>query len=303
MNDEYNELIDQICNELNIKVSRIADSWTTILEKDGITHYINGYKFDNNTHALGNIVDDKGLFFELLKLKNLPTIEHKVIMKDYYNQDEAIKYFNDHNQEIIVKGNLGTCGREVFKVNNVGALLNKINFLFKTQYSISLCPYYDIENEYRVILVNHEPMAIYGKIRPTVIGDGKTNVKDLALKFNPNFYSKKENQNKIRNPKYIPKLNEEIQLNYQFNLSEGAIMFIEIDNDLKEKLLSLASKVSKETNLGFASVDIIKTTDNQLLIMEANSGVMMINFMKLSPQGREIGYKVYKKAIEGMFNL
>ena len=80
-------------------------------------------------------------------------------------------------------------------------------------------------------------------------------------------------------------------------------MFLDIESNLKEQLINLATKVAKETNLSFASVDIIKTTDDNLYIMEANSGVMMINFMKLSKDGYEIAYNTYKKAIERMFNL
>lgn len=295
---EFNKLIKEIGEELNIKVTLLSDNWLTILEKDSNIKYIQGYKFSLNDHGLGNIVDDKGLFYDLMIYKNLPIIEHFVIFKDY-NKKIILDYFNNHNKEIIVKGNIGTCGKEVFKINDEQSLFSKIDELFKSQFSISLCPYYDIVNEYRVIVLNHEPRLVYGKKRPVVIGDGISTLKELAYAFNESYYGDKKHLNKLSN--YIPKKDEQVTLNFQFNLSNGAKLFLDIDEELKEKLIELALGVSKQTNLIFGSIDIILTSDNKLMIMEANSGVMMNNLMNLIPNGREIAKSIYSDAIKLMF--
>ena len=80
---EFNKLIKEIANELNIKVTLLSDNWLTVLEKDNNINYIQGYKFGLNNHALGNILDDKGLFYDFLNNKNLQIIEHKVLYKNY----------------------------------------------------------------------------------------------------------------------------------------------------------------------------------------------------------------------------
>ena len=294
---EFNNLIKEICDELNINITLLSDNWLTVLEKDNNINYIQGYKFGLNNHALGNIIDDKGLFYDLLTYKHLPIIEHFVIFKDY-DEKIVLKYFNNHNREIVIKGNIGTCGSEVFKVNNEVDLFNKINELFLSQFSISLCPYYDIKNEYRVIVLNNESRFVYGKKRPIIIGDGKSSLKELACKFNPVYYQEKGHCNDLID--YIPKEKEEIMLNFQFNLSRGAVLFTDIPSDLKEKLVSLSLDVSKSCGLVFGSVDIILTSDNRLLIMEANSGVMMNNLMKLIPNGKEIARNIYCDAIKLM---
>lgn len=297
--EEFNKLIQDIGKSLDIKVTLLSDNWLTVLEKDGDIHYIQGYKFDLNNHGLGNIVDDKGLFYDLLIYKNLPIIEHNVLFENY-DKDFVLEYFNSHNQEVIVKGNIGTCGKQVYKISDIKTLFDTIDDLLKSQFSISLCPYYDIVNEYRVIVLNNEARVIYGKKRPIVIGDGKKTLKELATSFNPIFYSKEKNLIGISD--YIPQKNEEVILNYQFNLSNGALMFVDIDEDLKNELISLALKVSKEVGLTFGSVDIIKTSDNELLIMEANSGVMMNNFIKLNKEGYSIAKALYRDAILLMFS-
>lgn len=295
--EEFNKLIQSIGEELNIKVTLLSDNWLTILERDNEIHYIQGYKFDLNNHGLGNIIDDKGLFYDLLTYKNLPIIKHHVLFQNY-NKEIVLDYFNSHNKEIVIKGNVGTCGKEVYKVNNEKDLFEKIDYLFQSQFSISLCPYYDIINEYRVIVLNDEVRVVYGKTRPIVVGNGKSTLRELANFFNPLYY---QGDKLLKLDDYIPKENEEVILNFQFNLSNGALMFLDIKPSLKKVLEDLALKVSKEVNLMFGSIDIIKTRDNRLLIMEANSGVMMNSFIKQHENGYEIAKNIYKDAISLMF--
>jgi len=296
--NEFNKIIKEIGKELGIKVTLLSDNWLTVLEKNNEIHYIQGYKFDLNNHGIGNIMDDKGLFYDLMSYKHLPIIEHKVIFSDY-QKDDVLAFFNSHNKEIIVKGNIGTCGMEVFKVNDEERLFKVIDDLFLKEFSISLCPYYDIINEYRVIVLDNEARIIYGKERPKVIGDGVSNVKALAIKYN-SLYLKKEEL--IDNKDYIPKKGEEVILNFQFNLSRGATMFNDIPNNLKAELINLALKVTKSLDITFGSVDIIYTKDNRFYVMEANSGVMMDNYIRFNKEKGYIdAYNLYKDAIKLMF--
>ena len=297
--DTFIEIIDKICNELSIKITHLSDEWLSVLEKNNKIHYIQGYKFDLNNHGIGNILDDKGLFYDLLSYKKIPCVYQKVLFSDY-NKKEVLDFFNKNNGKIIVKGNIGTCGKEVYKVCDETELFNVIDKLFLSQFSISLSPYIEAKYEYRVIVLNNEERIVYGKIKPYVIGDGIHTIYELAINFN-NYY--KDNKDKIRNYDYIPRLNEKITLNYQFNLSNGALMFTNINKELKEKIVNLAKKVSKELNITFGSIDIFETYNNELLVLEANSGVMMNNFIKQEKNGYHEAYSLYKDAIKLMFNI
>jgi len=297
--DIFNEIIEKIGNELDIKVTHLSDNWVNVLEKNREIHYIQGYKFDLNNHGIGNIIDDKGLFNDLLVYKKIPCVYQKVIFNDYKRED-VLDFFNKNNREIIIKGNIGTCGKEVYKVDNEIDLFNVIDKLFLSQFSLSLSPYIEAKSEYRVIILNNDVRVIYGKIKPFIIGDGIHTIYELAIKFN-DYY--KENKDKLKNPNYIPKVNEKIILNYQFNLSNGALMFQEIENNLKERLITLAKIVSNNLNITFGSIDIFETSNNELLVLEANSGVMMNNFIKQNSNGYDIAYNLYKDAIKLMFNI
>lgn len=292
--DNFNDIIENICHELNIKLSYTSDKWVKVLEKDNKVRYIQGYKFDLNHHGIGSIIDDKGLFYDICKIKDIPIINHYVIFKDY-DKDQILNYFHQNNDILIVKGNIGTCGNEVYKVESKDELFNIIDDLLLSQYSISLCPYYEIKNEYRTIYLNKELRIIYGKEKPFVIGDGISNIKELAIKYNDYYLDHMIDSN------YIPKNNEKVILNYQFNLSRGAKMFLDIDDELKKRIISLSQDVIKKLDLSFVSVDIVHTVDNKLLIMEANSGIMMDNFIRFNYDKQSDVYNLYCDAIKTMF--
>ena len=95
--------------------------------------------------------------------------------------------------------------------------------------------------------------------------------------------------------------NEEFQYNWKFNLSQGSIAKKVDDNILSEKIINLARSVCEEINLRFGSVDIIQTTNDDLLVLEVNSEVMMDNYIRLMPDGYITAKRVYKKAIEKSF--
>ena len=296
--NEFNDLIKKICNELKIKLTLLPDGWLKILEKNNQIHYISGYRFDNNCYAIGEVMNDKGLFHEVLKIKNIPVVEQEIIFKDY-DKEKIINYFKDHNQKIIVKGNTGNAGKEVFKVTDLKKLFDVIDSLFLKEYSISLSPFYNILNEYRVIVLNKEVRLIFGKIKPYVIGDGVKNIYQLAVEYN-DYY--KNHVDLIENGDYIPAKNVKIDLDFKFNLSSGGKIFLEIPSDLKNRIKLLALDVCRTLNIFFASIDIILTDDQKMLVLEANNGVTLNNFKKQSPNSSKIVYDIYKDAIKALFS-
>ena len=55
-------------------------------------------------------------------------------------------------------------------------------------------------------------------------------------------------------------------------------------------------------NINFATIDIIKTTDNNLYGLEINSGVCTTIFTQLVDDGVEIVKDIYRKAINKYFS-
>lgn len=306
--DTFLKLIEEICNEEKIKVSFLSKDWIIMLEKNNKTKFIAGYKFDLNSHGLGEVLDDKYALYEVLRKKNIPIIEHNILFSSTNSYsyalncnkyDSVYSFFEEHNQEIVIKANLGACGNDVFKVTNKNQIANILNQLFQKNHSISYCPFYNIKNEYRVIILNNKVKLIYKKYKPIVIGNGKDTIKELLISFNKEYF-----ENRLNDQKYdkVLKNNEVYEYDWKFNLSQGAKASLLKDKELESKITTLATMVSKEIGVNFVSVDIIETTNKELLIMEINSGIMMKNIEHFIPNGREVVKSIYKEAINELFN-
>ena len=289
-------IIKEICEEKNIEFNLVSKDWIMILKKNNKIKSISGYKFCLNNHSSGIICDDKYAIYDTLKLMNIPVIEHKIVFKNY-NREEIIKFFQDNNNDVVVKSNTGTCGLNIYHVTTIEELFKYIDILLIDNLSISLCPFYKVKNEYRTIILNNTVELFYGKKRPIVYGDGKKTIKELLCEFNYNYFSK-INDEKLD---LILEKDKEYMYSWQHNLSRGAIPFEEVDENLKNKIQSLAKKAFNVLDLKFASVDIFELESNEILILEINSGVMIDKYAKFIKNGEEICKNIYSKAIDAMF--
>ena len=300
----FNKIIKEICKELNIKYTYLSKDWIIKLEKDNKIKYLSGNKFDLNGHAVGLIMDDKYAFYDTLKNIDIPACIHNIIYRENNNyeyaknchtKEDIISYFNKYNSDVVIKPNIGSLGLGVYHITNKDELLEKTNELLKENFSISICPFYNIKNEYRVIILDNNIKLIYKKQNPIVTGNGINTLKELLIKFNKYYYQDKEIIN------IIPKKNEKYTYDWHFNLSRGSIASLDIEDKLKEKLSLIAKKVSKEVGITFASIDIIELYNKELLVLEANSGVTIDKVIDFIPNGYNIAKEIYKEAIIKMF--
>lgn len=306
MAEIFKKIIEDICRENGIKYNFLSKDWVIMLEKNGKKRFISGYKFDLNSHGIGLIADDKYALYDVLKVKKIPVIEHKIVYNKTNNSDYAIgcntyeyvkDYFTQNNNHIVIKPNNGTCGRNVFNVTDINEIDTILDKLFKTNYSISICPFYEIKNEYRVIMLNGEKKLLYAKYLPIVIGNGKKTIRQLLLEFNPIYF-----KYKLKDSKYDKILNdkEKFEYNWKFNLSQGSIAKMVENKSLEEKLIQIAKDVCNNINLRFGSIDIVETINGKLLVLEANSGVMIDNYIKLNPNEYNLVKEIYKEAVESL---
>ena len=303
-------IIKQIALENDLSYEVLSCDLVIKLTKGNKIRYINGYKFGLNSHSLGLILDDKYATYELLNSLGISVCKHHILFrptnhnsyaKNYNSFDYCYDLFLKYNKNVILKVNNGTCGDGVYHITTKKELKRVYNHLLKYNFSISLCPYYDIKNEYRVILLNNEIKIMYGKINPVVIGNGKDKLIDLLKDFNINYFGYKTNLKKDINYNKVLKKDEKFIYDFKYNLSKGSIITEDIDKETKSIISKMAKDVGKKINLGFGSIDIIKTNDDKYYVLEINSGVMIENYIKLTSDGFKKAKKVYEEAVLEMF--
>lgn len=173
MLNNLKNLVIEICNEKNIKYTFLSKDWIIKLERDEKIAYIVGIRFSINSVTASSIAADKYATYEVLKDANIPIIEHKIIFNkkfrvgydsDLNTKKEIINYINSQeNKKVVVKANEGSCGNNVYLCESIIEVNKAVKKIFKHKETASICPFYDIDTEYRVICLDYEPKLIYGK--------------------------------------------------------------------------------------------------------------------------------------------
>ncbi len=318
--NEYQRIIKEACSNLNIDFKLLSDDYIIKLSKNGINRYIYGFKFDNNSHGIGLIIDDKYGLYKVLKDFDVNVVEHEIVYDrlfttKYDNNVEYVKeYFKNHNNKIVIKPNHGSGGSGVYLLDDINQIEDTMKVLFEKNLSICVCPYYDAVAEYRVVVLNNQVELVYQKFKPQVVGNGKNTIRELLQEFNPKYFTNRNlvNEKDVSNySKMAHELNsknaidfdrvleedEIFEYTWKFNSSKGARVKVLNDEPIVNKLKDMALNVLSKIGLKFGNIDIIQTKDNNLYVMELNSGVDIVNI----PEIKEYSKSLYTKAIQSLF--
>lgn len=305
----FHTLIREVCDELEIKLEKLSFGWILQLSKNGKVKHITGNRFDINPEAGGNIACDKYATYEVLKSQGVPVVEHTML----FNPVTRTKYIGNEGFYLaivseflkhgclVVKPNNGCEGIGVTLCRTLGEIEIAIQKLFKTHNSVSICPFYDIKTEYRTFYLKGQVLLIYGKIKPYVLGDGKSTIGELIEELDlPDKKVVRENLNEI-DLTYVPINDEKIELSWKHNLSGGALPSVLEKSDLYNEIEKIACQAGNAMNMNFATIDVIQTVDNNFYVLEVNSGVCATIFVNLVEGGRDLIKGIYKEALEEMF--
>ena len=308
----FHKIIKEICESKGISVETLSYNWILQLKKDGKVRHITGNRFDLNKESAGDIACDKYATYEVLKSQDVPVVKHQMVFNPqtrskYIDErgiwSDVLDYFFKNNQKLVIKPNNGCEGQGVYLCQTLKEVETAISSLFKNNSSISMCPYYDIDKEYRTFYLDGECYLVYGKTKPFVLGDGINTVKDLLTIQSIYLPENKVVEENLENIclDYVPKKDEKFFISWKHNLSGGATPTIVEDPVLKNRIYDLVKSAGHAANITFATIDVIKTTDDKLYVLEINSGVCMTKFIDQVENGYEIAKKIYTKAIERMF--
>lgn len=301
------KIIKEICDEEKIDYQTFSNDWIFKLWRGNIYNYIIGYQFGLNSCAVHSICCDKSATSEILTSLGIPNIQHYFFMSpinqkyigDYGNWENIINILKKYGK-LVCKSNEGTGGNQVFCVSNQNELENAVFKIFKKSRAMAICPYYDIQNEYRIIVLNGEIKLIYSKQRPYIVGDGIHTISGLLLK---NMIDNGSNLlfRQIDRDDFNKVLNngEVFFLNWKHNLGQGAYAHIENLNLVDDEINKIVEVLVGKMNIKFASIDMVKCND-EYKVLEINSGVMMEHFSQQNENTYIIAKDIYKEAILNM---
>lgn len=302
---EYQNIISEICKNNQINY-HIFDNRCIMLSHNGQRQFIWSRRFPHNSASSSRIIDSKSVCTLILDSAGLPVVSHRKLYRSdtegYTNQKETSQRICEDILNIfggvVIKPNDSCEGQNVYACFTSKEIEKALFDVFQKKEILVASPYIDSDNEYRVFYLKGKCLLAYRKIRPYVIGDGSSTVKDLIFKSN----MQKENMISSINFNYVPLNGEKIEVGWKFNLSCGSTLEVVNDLKLKESLFSLTKQAAEAVNAQFVTADFLeKSKGKELLILEMNAGVAMDQFILKHPKGRAIAYSVYEEAILSLF--
>ncbi|WP_123906865.1 MULTISPECIES: hypothetical protein [unclassified Chryseobacterium] len=210
--------------------------------------------------------------------------------------------FEKYGHKVVIKPNEGTGGNGALLASSIPELELHVHKTLKSRNTFCLCPYVEIQDEYRVIVLGGQTELIYKKAIPVITGDGKSTVLELLSglyeEIPARIFTYLEEKGISLHD--VPVDQAALKLNWKHNLGLGAGVWLDIDPILKKRIETLALAAAKEIGIQFASVDVVCDIQGNLSIIEINSGVMLVNFSMHGNQEYRIAKGIYTKAIHLM---
>lgn len=301
------KILREIAFKNGFEFRTFSYDWVKAFYNGKNSMFVYGYNFPINSTSFTQIANDKACTSEILSFNGISNVEHYYFMNPvdlHYvkylgidgNWKRMLDILETHGK-ILCKPNFGTGGTNISIVSSADELEQAVNLLFTHESAICLCPFYNIENEYRVIILDGEIKLIFKKIRPFVIGNGIDNLASLCAKS-----GKIADSSMISDLSYIPKNDEKIEIGWKHNLGQGSLPEVLERGNTFNTVGGLALKALAALGGRFASVDCVYA-NNQYRVLEINSGVMMDNFANTSNDNYNKAKNIYKAAIDKYFEM
>lgn len=304
------EALRQIAASREIEISFFSHDWIVQLNWNGISRFVYGYNFDLNSSAAALIANDKCALSDVLAQHKIPHVEHKLFLapevSDYVgssgNWFDAMQYVEQTGYPVVCKDNQGTGGNRVLRVKNQKELESAFQEIHTCGRGLALSPYYWIEAEYRMILLDGLELLCYEKQQPYILGDGHSTYCELIRdKFSraPEIFKAALSEPVFPLHK-IPDKDSKIPLVWKHNLCGGAVPSFRLDPVVRKGIFELSRDACLAAGMRFACVDVIEA-NGEMKVLEINAGVMMETVSRFSEEGRELALGVYTRAVDAMF--
>lgn len=300
------KIIKELASSFSIEYKSFEKDWVILLSYKDRRTCIVGYYFSVNNASGLEICNHKPYTFQILNGFGVPCVEHIGLEVECGPLKKTWVFVENYSQlwkNVVCKSSNGSGGMDIYLTANVVELKNIVSLFFNAQRSCCISPYYESDAEYRVIIFEGEPLLIYRKERPHIIGDGQTKISDL-IEY---YVSNSDRFEKIRIKKTFERSCKDLSnvlqkknvyfLSWQYNLSLGGTVHLDVTNEIKEQLINIAIKAAQSMGIAFCSVDVLSTPQG-LKVLEINPGVVMEYFIsQMGKEGYEIAKSIYSRAI------
>lgn len=296
------DAIKKYCLAHDIAFEVRSGGWLIVMQRDERRRLTIGYDIGLNGAVAHQVANDKAATSEVLTLAGVPCIPHTLFLGPKLSahvpgsgsRQAMLELLRRHPRGVVVKPNGGTSGEQVFRVRTEAQLDAAVTAILSAHPSLAISPYVEIEDEVRVVLLDERPLIVYGKRRPSVVGDGTHSLRELARAAASD--SMVDDPDDADPDAVVPKGERKI-VGWKHNLDLGAEPVLLSQGDARDNCVALATAAAQAIGLRFGSIDVVRT-GSAWQILEVNAGVKMEALGRRHP---DLVYAAYGAALDRLF--
>jgi len=323
------QLLKKIAPRIGAKVF-LEPEWNVvgqIVFKNGKKSYFRYSTLDLNPMGGSEIARDKDYANFFMKSMGYPIVPFsKTFYSDRWgkaigcpeiNIDAGYEYSKKIGLPVIVKPNSGSQGTGVALVHNKEEFYTAVNSIFK-QDKIVLIQKPVSGKDYRIVVLDDKIISAYERIPLSIIGDGKSTIKELLLIKQKEFIdSNRDTRIRIDDKRIAIKLKYQ-EFDFNSILNKGQKIFlldnanlstggdsVDVTNKIHSGFKEIAIKLTKDMGLRLCGVDIIIKGDisekpDIYWILEINSAPGLDHYAKIGKEQEKIVEDLYLEVLKHM---
>lgn len=229
----------------------------------------------------------------------------------------ALRYGKRVGFPLFAKPNSGSQGKDVFRCENARELRVALVQIFKND-RVALVQKPLPGRDYRIVVLDEKIISAYERIPLSVIGDGRSTVKQLLQKKQRTFNaSSRDTRINLKDPRIaaklkqrgltslsIPKKDERIFLLDNANLSSGGDA-VDVTKIIHPSFKKMAGNITRDMGLRLCGVDIIVQGDiaepaKKYWILEINAAPGLDHYVKTGKAQKKIVEEMYLKVLKSL---
>lgn len=288
-----------------------SHDWIIELATPAGPHFVWGYDLGVNSATTARLITDKAATYDVLTARGVPAVAHRLFLdphrQPFIGEDGTWQRLLDchaaHGGDSVVKANEGTSGVDVHRVRSLDALEAAVHAVFARGQNVAIAPFLALSAEVRVCIASGEPVLMYRKDRPMVIGDGSRTVAQLCLAQadRPGVRAALAAGLGAVDLAGVPAAGEAVALTWKHNLGLGSRL-TRLDPAAQPRLIALAQAAAGAVGARLVAVDIVEQA-GRWQVLEMNNGAMFENAVKAGDLTFEAVYAVYRDALDRALGL
>lgn len=167
------EALRKSADARGLRFESFSHGWVVRLSDGERVARVFGYDFELNSVSAAKIAGDKAATSTFLSGAGVPSVPHHLFLRSSlkgYTEPEGnwlrmLALAEEFGWNLVCKANSGTGGHHVYHVQTPAELETASTAVFAAHHSLSLAPFVAADGEYRVMLLDGEPLLVYEKVR------------------------------------------------------------------------------------------------------------------------------------------